>query len=112
MSRNLKREYLIKLKGIETKNGFKVDLANYIYNPSHEHEYPTLKKLISETPEKLTFTEFLFFKYYDGTGEYIKKTYSAPNNGNTWNVINQESEIVLEQNNRFSLNKLIKFAEV
>lgn len=111
MARNLKREYLRKLVQIETKNGYKVDLGNYVSNPSFEHEYPGLRKMIEETPEKITYSNVYYFKYYDGTGEYIHKIYSAPNTGETWNIVKVESETKLEASNRFNLNKLVQLAE-
>ena len=109
--RNLKRDYLRKLIQIETANGYKIDLGNYVSNPSHEHEYPGLRKMIKETPEKITYSAVYYFKYYDGTGEYIHKVYSAPNNGDTWNIVNVEDEKKLEASNRFNLKKLVQLAE-
>lgn len=111
MARNLKKDYLKKLLGIETANGYKIDINNYVCNPSHDNEYPGLRKKIDETPEKVTYSQVYYFKYYDGTGEYLHKVYSAPNNGDTWNIVTKESETVLETSNRFNLNKLIQYAE-
>ena len=45
--RNLK-----KLSEITTNNGFKIDLANYIYNPSYDYDYPSLVKQTGETEKK------------------------------------------------------------
>ena len=111
MSKNLKKDYLRKLAGIVTDNGYKVDLANYIYNPSHEHNYPTLKKLIEETSDTLIFREVQYFKYYNGNGEYILKEYSMPNTKDTWGIAKNVKEEVLEVSKRFSLNELITWAE-
>jgi len=44
MTRNKKPEYIRKLFKIETSNGFKVDVANYLYNPSYDNDYPNLIK--------------------------------------------------------------------
>ena len=111
MARNTKRDYIKKLLGIETGNGYKIDVANYLYNPALDNEYPALKKKISETPERVTFSSVYFMRYYDGTAEYKEKVYSAPNTGDTWNVVNIESERVIEPGQRFNLNKLIQLAE-
>lgn len=116
MSRNLKRDNIRKLAAIETKNGYKVDVANYIYNPSHDHDYPGLYKTIENTEEINRIHVVYYFKYYDGTGEYLEKTYSYKKAGElegrpTWNLCNIEHEKVLETSNRFNLNKLIQLAE-
>ena len=111
MSRNFKTEYLKKLAGIETQNGYKIDIANYLYNPSHSSEYPTLRKKIEETPEKVTYSTIYFMKYYDGSAEYLHKVYTMPNNKDNWNITTEVSETVLEPGTRFSLNKLVQIAE-
>ena len=112
MSRNLKRDYLKKLLSVTTANGYKVDVNNYVYNPHHGHDYPNLTKVIKETPEELTISTVYYFKYYDGTGEYIHTTHTAPNEkAGTWYIAKDKTETVLEASSRFSLNKLIKFAE-
>lgn len=111
MSRNLKKDYLRKLANIETANGFKVDLANYIYNPSYEYDYPTLKKVVSEDAEKVELIEVQYFKYYNGSGEYLIKEYAMPNNKDAWNIARNVKEKVVEASNRFNLTKLIQLAE-
>ena len=111
MSRNLKREYIKKLIEIKTQNGYKIDINNYIYNPAWDNEYPALKKIISETPEKITISTIYYMRYYDGTAEYKQRIYEAPNNNDTWNIVNTVSEKVLEPGTRFSLNKLVQIAE-
>ena len=111
MARNRKKDYIKKLLQIQTGNGYKIDIGNYLYNPSFDNEYPALKKKISETPERLTFSTVYFMKYYDGTAEYKQRIYSAPNNGESWNVVNIESERVIETAGRFNLNKLVQLAE-
>ena len=39
MSRNLKPEYINKIRAIEAPNGYKFDIANYLYNPSFDKSY-------------------------------------------------------------------------
>ena len=34
MARNLKPEYINKIRKLEVPNGYKFDIANYLYNPS------------------------------------------------------------------------------
>lgn len=111
MSRNLKREYLKKLHAIETRNGYKIDLANYIYNPSHDCEYPALTKIIEETPDSITKNRVFYFKYYDGTGMYQVETYTAPKESGTWVICREKNTKDIEPSNRFNLNKLIQLAE-
>jgi hypothetical protein len=111
MARNLKRDYLKKLLGIETRNGYKIDINNYIYNPSHHHEYPGLIKTTGETETTITKTRFYYMKYWDGTGEYIKETYTGDKNGDTWQILTDRTEEKIEASNRFNLNKLIAIAE-
>ena len=105
MSRNLKRDYLKKLIGITTANGYKVDVNNYVYNPN-------LTKVIEETAEAYTISTVYYFKYYNGTGEYIHTVHQAPKQeAGTWYMVKEKSEKVLETSDRFNLNKLIKLAE-
>lgn len=116
MARNLKKENLRKLAAIETKNGYKIDIANYIYNPSLDHEYPGLYRTIEDSETKKRVHVVYYFKYYNGTGEYLEKTYSYEKAGelekqSTWKICNIESEKVIEASNRFNLNKLIQIAE-
>lgn len=108
MARNKKPEYINKLFKIQTSNGFKVDVANYLYNPSYSHEYPNL-----EREDNNTLTVVRYFKFYNGGGQYEKQIFTLPENkdGNGWQILSPISEEVIEQSNRFSMNKLIKIAE-
>lgn len=76
MSRNLKPEYINKIRAIKAPNGYKFDIANYLYNPSYDNEYPAFVKMISETEDTQTFRRVYYFKYSNGTGEYIAETYT------------------------------------
>lgn len=111
MSRNLKKDYLKKLLAISTSNGYKIDLNNYIYNPAHDHEYPSLRKVVEDTPDHITISEVLYFKYYNGTGEYIHKVFTAPKSNDTWSIVDIVSEAKIEDSNRFNLSKLVSLAE-
>lgn len=111
MSRNFKPDYLKKLQAIQTANGYKIDLANYVYNPAITFDYPGLRKLTAETNDTLEYTRFYYFKHYDGTGEYYKEVYTVPKNGDTWNISKTSTEELIEVSRRFSLNDLIKHAE-
>ena len=110
MARNLKRENLIKLSKIES-NGYKVDITNYMKNPSFRHEYPSLVKRVNDTEDKLFFKNIYYFKFHDGNGEYRLEEYSMPKNSeNQWQVLRDVKETVLEESNRFSMKKLEQFA--
>ena len=111
MARNLKRDYLLKLRAIETKNGYRIHLNQYIYGFAHGDEYPKLYKVINETPETKTISSVYYFKYYNGTGKYFHQVYEVPNNNDSVNIVNVIEEHEIEANNRFNLNKLIKLAE-
>lgn len=112
MARNLKRENLKKLAGIETKNGYKVTLANYVYNPNRMYDYPVLQKVVDEDEKSRTIRQVYYFKYYDGSGEYITETHTEPKDGeNTWYVVKDKAEKTLEASNRFSLKRLQELAE-
>ena len=111
MARNSKPEYLRKLLNIKTANGYKVDIGNYLYNPSLDNEYPGLKKVIEEDDEHITVSNVYYFKYYNGTGDYIAKTWTAPKNGDAWQIVNVTDEKIIKASNRFSMNELIKIAE-
>jgi len=112
MARNLKPANLKKLSQIQTTNGFKIDLANYMYNPSYNHEYPNLIKLTSETTTERFYTTVKYFKRYNGTGYYSMETYSHKiDDSNSWSIANSIKETELEESNRFSMKHLIELAE-
>lgn len=111
MARNFKKDYLKKLLGIETKNGYKVDLANYLKNPSYLYTYPTLAKVTEKTDTTTTTTIVYYFKYYDGSGEYATIKHITDNNGEIWRRVKEADEKILEKSNRFDLDKLIRYAE-
>ena len=113
MARNHKPENLKKLSQIKTTNGFKIDLANYIYNGSYNHDYPSLIKLTAETETEKQYTRVYYFKYYGGTGKYFLETFSQEktNDGNVWSISKNQTEIELEDNNRFNLKHLIELTE-
>ena len=110
MARNLKRENLKKLAAIKTENGFKVDLANYMYNPHLSYEYPSLVKTIEKTENKVDKQRVYYFKHYNGTGEYITETYTIMRNGNMWGIAQNVKETKIEESNRFNINRLVTLA--
>lgn len=61
MSRNRKPEYIKKILAIEAPNGYKFDIANYLYNPSYNNDYPAFQKKIAETAETETYRRIYFF---------------------------------------------------
>ena len=69
MARNLKPEYINKIRKLEAPNGYKFDIANYLYNPAYGNEYPAFQKVIAETETEQTIRRVYYFKHYDGTGE-------------------------------------------
>ena len=113
MTRNHKPQNLKKLSQITTTNGFKIDLANYLYNPSYNHDYPSLIKVTAETETEKQYTRVYYFKHYNGNGEYILETYThkKTNDTNPWRISKKQQEIKLEDNNRFNLKHLIELAE-
>lgn len=111
MSRNFKKEYIQKLRAIETKNGYKIDLLDYLRNPSLSHEYPGLQKRIEATEETLKISRVYYQKYYNGGGDYMHQILEAPKNADGWTFCKEVSNKTLESSNRFNLNRLIKLAE-
>ena len=114
MTRNLKKSNLKKLSEIITSNNFKIDIANYIYNPSHDHEYPSFRKLITEDEDQKHFITLKYFKHYSGNGEYIKESYTSKKNkdGNSWSITTNNKSIKLEESIRFSLKRLRELTEL
>lgn len=111
MAKNLKKDYIKKLAALETSNGYKIDLANYIYNPTFHHNYPSFRKVLEETETAITYSEVGYFKYYDGTGEYFVKIYTAPKSEGAWTFISEKEETKLETSSRFSLSRLTELTE-
>lgn len=109
MSRNLKPEYINKIRKTEAPNGYKFDIANYIYNPSYDYDYPSYQKKIDETETEDIYKRVYYFKYWDGSGEYFTETYSRKKDGSSWQVVTKITEASLEKSNRFSLKKLLSF---
>lgn len=109
MSRNLKPEYIKKIAAIKAPNGYKFDLANYLYNPAYGNDYPAFLKMISETESTQTFRRVYYFKYCDGTGEYIAEEFTRKRDGGDWQIVKNRTETVLEQSNRYNVKKLLEF---
>ena len=109
MARNLKQEYLKKVSGIKAPNGYKFDIANYLYNPSFDNDYPSFIKMIEETEATQTFKRVYYFKYYNGNGEYKEEIFTRQKNGESWQIVRNRTEKVLESANRFNINKLLTF---
>lgn len=109
MSRNLKPEYINKIRKIQAPNGYRFDIANYLHNPAYGNEYPAFHKIISEDVETITIRRVYYFKHYDGTGEYIAEVYTRKKNGDAWQVVTGREEKILETASRYNINKLLSF---
>jgi len=109
MSRNIKPEYINRIRAIEAPNGYRFDIENYLYNPSFDYDYPSFIKKISETDNTETFRRVYYFKHYNGNGEYLAETFTRKKNGESWQVATNRNETVLEASNRFNIKKLLTF---
>lgn len=110
MARNTKKEYLLKLLKME-KNGYKFDIANYLHNPSYDHDYPSFRKTIAEDDETMTVNEIMYFKHWNGEGEYtsVTSTYTKAEAVGSWNIAHKVERKVLGTGNRFNLNTLLSY---
>lgn len=110
MTRNRKPEYIKKLLGIVTQNGYRFDVANYLHNPNYEHDYPSFKKVIAEDENRVTYRSVLYVRHYNGGGRYVAQVFSVPKEEvGGWSVIRDLVTTRLEDAPRFSLNKLVSF---
>ena len=113
MARNLTRAYVDKLLKFVAPNGYVFDLANYLCNPDLGYEYPTFRKLISETADVLTYRAVRYFKYFDGTGDYEEEIYDVSKKDvdqfGGWNICHNVRVNKLASSPRFSLKKLVSF---
>lgn len=109
MSRNLKPAYIKKIMSLEAPNGYKFDIANYLYNPAYGNEYPAFQKVISETDTTITIRRIFYMKYHNGTGEYIAETFTRKKDGDSWQVVKSREEVVLEKASRYNVKKLLTF---
>ena len=110
MARNRKPEYIKKLLGIVSTNGYNFDVANYLYNPNYEHDYPSFKKVVAEDDERITYRSVLYVKYHNGAGHYEAQVFSVPKKEvGGWSVIRDMVTERLEDASRFNLNKLLSF---
>ncbi len=110
MSRNRKPEYINRIRKIEAPNGYKFDIANYLYNPSYDNDYPAFIKMIEETETTQTFRRVYYFKYYNGDGEYIAEEFTMQSAEYPhWQVVSNRKETILEKAKRYNVNKLLTF---
>ena len=110
MARNRKPEYIKKLLGIVSTNGYNFDVANYLYNPNYDHDYPSFLKVIAEDDERITYRSVLYVKYHNGAGHYEAQVFSVPKKEvGGWSVIRDMVTERLEDASRFNLNKLLSF---
>lgn len=109
-----KKNYL-KYKAINI-NGFEIDLMSLVYGFAHGDEYPKLKKK-EDTGDRIKFTCYYYFKHYDGTGEYLCEEYFAdkkeidPSKNINYFIAKDRKERIIENSNRFNLNRLIALCE-
>ena len=82
MSRNRTLAYINRFRKMEAPNGYKFDIANYLYNPSMDNEYPAF---------------------------HIAETFTREKNGDAWQVVTNRTQKVLERSNRYNVKKLLSF---
>lgn len=109
MAKNLKPAYIKKMLTMEAPNGYKFDVANYLYNPAYGNEYPAFQKVIAQTDTTETIRRVYYMKHYDGTGEYIAETFTRQKNGSEWQIVKGRTEEVLEVASRYNVKKLLTF---
>lgn len=110
MARNRSVANIKRLLRAVAPNGYKFDLANYLCNPSHEHDYPSFIKKISEDETTETFRSVHYIKLYNGTGEYVEMTFSRNrSDGDGWAICKNLREKTIGSSNRFSLNTLLSY---
>lgn len=109
MARNLKKDYIKKILSMEAPNGYKFDIANYLYNPAYGNDYPAFFKVIAATEDTETIRRVYYMKHYDGTGEYIAETFTRKKDGDAWQIVKSQTEEVLEAANRYNVKKLLMF---
>lgn len=107
MARNKTVAYINKLLKMDVPNGYTFDIANYLYNPAHDCEYPAFHKVIAEDEKTQTISRVYYFKHYDGTGEYTEDIFQRPK-VDGWTVTKQKESRILETSSRFSVNRLLK----
>ena len=109
MARNLKKDYIKKILSMEAPNGYKFEIANYLYNPAYGNDYPAFQKVIAETEDTETIRRVYYMKHYDGTGEYIAETFTRKKDGDAWQIVKGRTEEILEAANRYNVKKLLTF---
>ena len=109
MARNLKKDYIKKILSMEAPNGYKFDIAHYLYNPAYGNDYPAFQKVIAETEDTETIRRVYYMKHYDGTGEYIAETFTRKKDGDAWQIVKGRTEEILEAANRYNVKKLLTF---
>ena len=105
MARNLKPEYINKIRKLEAPNGYKFDIANYLYNPAYGCDYPAFLKVIEETETEQKIRRVYYFKHYDGSGEYMEEVFTRKKEGDAWQIVKNRTERVLEASNRYNVKR-------
>ena len=109
MARNRTPEYINRLRSAKAPNGFRFDIANYLYNPSYDHDYPHFIKVVAEDGDTEKVKAVFYEKYYDGSGAYKVQTYHRKKNENGWQVVTSVHTETLEEARRFSLPRLLEY---
>ena len=115
MAKNLSASYIKKLLALSkepTKNGYKCDVVNYIYNPCDE--YPSFKKTIYEDDERAVMREIRYCRLCNGTGIYeaveSHRTKKPEDKESTWVIWREGKRETLEDGvKRFSLDRLMSY---
>lgn len=109
MARNLKPDYINKIRRLEVPNGYRFDIENYLYNPAYGNEYPAFMKVIEETDTTITVRRVYYMKHYDGSGEYMEEIFTRKKNGEAWQIVGGRTEKTLEVAGRYNVKKLLTF---
>lgn len=108
MSRNLKPEYINKIRKTPVPAPYKFDIGNYLYNPSTDCDYPAFHAVIAEDEKTQTIRRIQYFKFYDGSGAYQEVIFSRPKETG-WAVTREISNKTLAESSRFSLKTMISY---
>ena len=111
MARNRTPKYVNRLIHAKAPNGYRFDIANYLYKPDLSHDYPHFIKIIDQDEETEKIRGVYYEKYYNGSGAYKVETYHRKKNGSNWQVVTHYQSILLEKADRFNLNKLLTFCK-
>lgn len=108
-----KLNFIKKYKDVNI-NGFRLDIASYLYGFRFGDEYPKMNRITYNADGVATLEEIGFFKHYDRSAEYYYKIHTFTpeeskqlKNNETFCYCDSSSEKTITPATRFNFNDIL-----